>query len=148
MQGPKRTTSGQLKKNSSHKSHRFPRSSVLLSTLSPVNTHAHLCIRELLTHVLGIDTVSWPFCDADASFHFHRSATNTAKRLPECVVCKKNARQRCPSSLRTDRLLPASHENENSDPWHSPRPKNERPVFVQVKQWHAMTTSHNLVTLL
>jgi hypothetical protein len=33
----------------------------LLSTLSLVNTHAYLCIRELLTHVLGIETVSWPF---------------------------------------------------------------------------------------
>ena len=49
-------------------------------------------------------------CDGDVSFHFCRSGTNTAK-LPEYMLSKKNARQRCPSSLRTVRLFPVSNEN-------------------------------------
>ena len=31
-------------------------------------------------------------CDADVSCRFRRSATNAAKRLPNCVVWKKNTR--------------------------------------------------------
>ena len=79
------------------------------------------------------------------SFGFLRSVTNAAKRLPECVVCKKNTRQRCPSSLRTDRLLPVSHE------WPMAQSLSQKwPYDVSVKrqQWHAMTTSNDSVTRL
>ena len=48
--------------------------------------------------------------DAHGSFHFCRSATNAAK-FPQCMLWKKNTRQRCPSSLRTVRLFPVSNEN-------------------------------------
>ena len=79
------------------------------------------------------------------SFGFLRSVTNAAKRLPECVVCKKNTRQRCPSSLRTDRLLPVSHE------WPMAQSLSQKwtyDVSVKRQQWHAMTTSNDSVTRL
>ena len=39
--------------------------------------------------------------DAHGLFHFRRSATKAAKRLPECMIWKRNTRQRYPSLPRT-----------------------------------------------
>ena len=50
-------------------------------------------------------------CDAHGSFHFGRSATNTAKKLPECVVWKRSTKQRCLSWPRTVKLFSVLHEN-------------------------------------
>ena len=62
------------------------------------NSHSDSCIS--VQTVSGL--TSWPAvfsCFADASSRFCRSATNAAKRLRECVVWKKNTRQRCPILL-------------------------------------------------
>ena len=50
-------------------------------------------------------------CDAHGSFHFGRSATNTAKKLPACVVRKRGSGKRCRNLLRTVRLFAVSYEN-------------------------------------
>ena len=38
-------------------------------------------------------------------------ARRNAAKFPQCMLWKKNTRQRCPSSLRTVRLFPVSNEN-------------------------------------
>ena len=141
------TISRKRKKNNLKKSFGFRRSLKALSLWYPFGSALSADhVRTVLIFVnsdsdswisVQIEAIlkGWPahFSDADVSCRFRRSATNAAKRLPERVVCKKNTRQICPSSLRTDRLLPVSHKNSDLQ---SPSQKN------------AMTTSNNLVALI
>ena len=68
-----------------------------------------------------------------------RSETNTVK-MPECMLWKRNTRQRCPSSLRTAGLFPVSHDN--SDLAQSPS-QEWRQCFC-ARQQCAMATSINI----
>ena len=152
--------SRKLKQNSLQKSFGFPRS---LKGWSCKNCTYFSELSLRLMH-LSPDRINsqrltgcfFLLCDADVSCRFCRSATNAAKRLPECVVWKKTTKQRCPSWLRTVRLSPVSHEKidigmgKSMAPFRTVRIRKHR--FSAVQQYPIILSNANIysgsVTLL